>query len=52
MKTIGIDFDNTIINYNLVFYKIALKKKLIKKDINKNKSSVKEYLLHNNKYKG
>ena len=50
MKTIGIDFDNTIINYNLVFYKIALKKKLINKNINKNKSSVKEYLLHNNKY--
>jgi hypothetical protein len=50
MKTIGIDFDNTIINYNLVFYKIALKKKLINKNINKSKSSVKEYLLNNNKY--
>ena len=49
-KTIGIDFDNTIINYNQVFYEVALKKKIIKAYIQKNKDSVKKYLLKNDKY--
>ena len=28
---IGIDLDNTIIDYNKVFYRVAMKKKLIPK---------------------
>ena len=47
---IGFDFDNTIISYDEIFYKIALEKKLIPRNLEKNKSSVKEYLHKYNKY--
>ena len=45
---IGLDFDNTIISYQKIFYKLALKKKIIPKNISKEKNSVKKYLLAKN----
>jgi len=46
---VGFDFDNTIINYEKLFKKIAYKKKLVPKNIKSNKNSVKEYLIKKNK---
>ena len=50
MKVIGIDFDNTIINYDKVFYSLALKKKIIRKNILIEKEAIKNYLIQNNFY--
>ena len=36
-KIVGLDFDNTLICYDDVFYKIALKKKLININVSNNK---------------
>ena len=33
----GFDFDNTIINYDEIFYKVALKDQLIVKGLQRNK---------------
>lgn len=41
---IGIDFDNTIVCYDDVFYIAALEQGLIPQNINKDKSSVRDYL--------
>ena len=41
---IGIDLDNTIINYDKVFFSVAIKNKLVPKNISKNKISIKKYL--------
>ncbi len=41
---IGIDFDNTIVNYEKVFYDVALKRKLIPTILGKTKKDVKEFL--------
>ena len=48
---IGIDLDNTIINYENSFYKQAKKYKLINKLKNKSKKSVKNYLIKKKKEK-
>ena len=40
----GIDFDNTIINYEEIFYFRALEKKLIPKTIERRKLAVREFL--------
>lgn len=50
MKVIGIDFDNTIINYDKIFYYLALKKKLINKNILIEKEAIKNDLIKNNLY--
>ncbi len=42
--TIGLDFDNTIISYDDLMYKIALEFGLIKKNINKNKRELRNYI--------
>lgn len=42
---IGFDFDNTIINYTNSFKKISQKKKLVPNNFNKNKNSIKNYLI-------
>jgi len=42
---IGIDLDNTLIDYNLLFYNIALEYNLIPKKIEISKNSVKNYLV-------
>ena len=36
MINIGLDLDNTIINYSETFYEVALEKKLIPKNFSKN----------------
>lgn len=41
---IGIDFDNTIVCYDDIFYQVALEKKMIPAHIPKNKESVRDYL--------
>ncbi len=45
---IGIDFDNTIVRYDDLFYKIASKKKLIPENIAKSKASIRDYLRKQN----
>ena len=45
---IGIDFDNTIVCYDDLFYEIALDAGIIPSSIGKSKYSVKEYLITNN----
>ena len=45
---IGIDFDNTIINYTNSFIDLSKKKKLVPKKNNKNKISIKNYLIKKN----
>jgi hypothetical protein len=42
---IGIDFDNTIIKYDDVFGRVALKKRIIQSTKLKSKNDVKEYLI-------
>jgi len=41
---IGVDFDNTIVNYNSLFYKIALEKDLIPSDLKPTKGHVRDFL--------
>ena len=41
---IGIDFDNTIINYTKSFIDLSRKKKLVPERNNKNKISIRNYL--------
>ncbi|MBN2052419.1 phosphotransferase [Candidatus Woesearchaeota archaeon] len=41
---IGVDFDNTIVDYDELFYALALEKKLIPADIGRTKSDVRNYL--------
>lgn len=45
---IGIDFDNTLISYDEIFYKYALSKGLIKDNIPKTKVGLRNYLVKNN----
>ena len=45
---LGLDFDNTLIDYDLIFYKTALKLGLIDKNIKKSKKSVRNYLVNIN----
>ena len=47
----GFDFDNTLINYDKIFYSIAVKRLLIKKKIKKDKSSIKKILFKEKKIK-
>ena len=42
---LGLDFDNTLIDYDLIFYETALKLGLIDKGIKKSKISVRNFLL-------
>ena len=45
---LGIDFDNTIIKYDELFYKIAFEKNLIPADFPKEKNKVRNYLREKN----
>ena len=49
LTKIGIDFDNTIVNYDKLFGELALSKNLITKSISLKKESVKEYFVRNNR---
>lgn len=46
--TIGIDFDNTLVNYSGVFYQVGVKLGWLPKAIGKSKSSVKQYFFEQN----
>lgn len=41
---IGIDFDNTLVQYDDLFYKIAIEKDLIPLDLRRKKTSIRDYL--------
>ncbi len=41
---IGVDFDNTIVCYDNVFFKVALEQRLIPPDVPSNKAAVRDYL--------
>ncbi len=49
MIKLGLDFDNTLIDYDEVFYKVAYQKDLIPKNIDRNKASVRKYLVGANR---
>ena len=49
MKKIGIDFDNTIVIYDELFYKVALERNLIPINFPKNKQKIRNYLCKQNK---
>ena len=44
MTILGLDFDNTIVTYDKVFHKIALKKLLIEKTIPEDKIAIRNFL--------
>ncbi|MBL42347.1 MAG: hypothetical protein CMM49_06805 [Rhodospirillaceae bacterium] len=46
---IGLDFDNTIVNYNYLVHDIAVKRNLINKNFKKDKKFIKEHLISLNK---
>ena len=48
MKKLGLDFDNTLIDYDEVFFKLALEKNFIPPSINKDKKSVRKFFIDNN----
>lgn len=41
---IGVDFDNTIVCYDKLFYKVAIERNLISAEVGVNKSDVRDYL--------
>ena len=45
---IGIDFDNTIINYENIFGELAIEKEIVPQNLAKDKNSVKDYLINRN----
>ena len=49
MKKLGIDFDNTIVIYDELFYKVALERNLIPINFSKNKLKIRNYLRKQNK---
>lgn len=46
MNIVGLDFDNTLIDYDALFYRTALEQNLIPKINNQTKSGVRNYLLN------
>lgn len=48
MYVVGIDFDNTIVTYDNVFYKVALEEGLIPKDLPASKGQIRDHLLKKN----
>jgi len=49
MKKLGIDFDNTIVIYDELFYKVASERNLIPINFSKNKIEIRNYLRKQNK---
>ena len=47
MIRLGLDFDNTIIFYDNIFYKIALEKKIIPEKFPAQKKKIRDYLINN-----
>ena len=50
MINIGLDLDNTIIDYSYSFYKVALEKKLIPISFSKDKKIIKDFFHQNDKF--
>ena len=48
MIKLGLDFDNTLITYDAIFYKIALERNLIKKNLAKQKILIRDFLRKKN----
>ena len=46
---IGFDFDNTIVNYDSVFFKVALEQALIPQELPRSKLAVRDYLRRTNR---
>lgn len=46
---LGFDFDNTLINYDTLFHRVALEKGLIAKALPKQKNAVRDYLREQNR---
>ena len=44
MFNVGIDFDNTLVNYDKSFYELAYEKKLIPLGLEKSKNAVRKFL--------
>jgi len=44
MFKVGIDFDNTLVHYDELFYKLALEKNLISENVKKTKTDVRDFL--------
>ena len=51
MRKLGLDFDNTLISYDVIFYETASEYKLIPKDIKRSKNAVRNYLINKNEEK-
>lgn len=49
MTLLGLDFDNTLVSYDKLFYQLALEKDLIQKSIPANKIAIRDYLNHQGK---
>lgn len=49
MFNIGIDFDNTLVNYDTSFYELALEKGLISSSLEKSKNAVRNFLREQDK---
>ena len=48
MIKLGLDFDNTLITYDEIFYKVALERNLINKDLAHQKNVIRDFLRKNN----
>ena len=49
MLKLGLDFDNTLISYDLIFYETACELNLIPKELKKSKTAVRNFLINQNK---
>ena len=49
MLKLGLDFDNTLISYDSIFYETACELNLIPKELKKSKTAVRSYLINQNK---
>ena len=49
MIKLGLDFDNTLTNYDSLFFKLALEKKLVPTTLEKSKLAVRDFLRDSNK---
>ena len=49
MLKLGLDFDNTLISYDLIFYETAREFKLIPKELKKTKTAIRNFLISQNK---
>ena len=48
MIKLGLDFDNTLITYDEIFYKIALERNLINENFSPQKNLIRDFLIHQN----